>query len=298
MNSRTPAKAPGQLLLAVGQQLVGPEAVRVVAQGVELDVRQPAAVEGPVGERGRRVPRLAGPLAALLHAGPAPVRALAVHGPPAHAPSREPPVGVGLLEVGAGAEARAVQPAAEADLVLHDHLPSGRQRVEPGPEPPERRRRDDPRAEGHEEALHVRGDALGAGQAPEVHGLAGHRVEDVGVRLHRHVGVVADHDLVVRRQVARPVQPDLVAGEVVAVVGTLGELGVLAEPGAGLVGQVGGRHHEQPVHGRGQRLDLAPDVGSDPASVVVVGHHGQAAHPVHASEQRPPIRGAAAFTRM
>ena len=92
------------------------------------------------------------------------------------------------------------------------------------------------------------------------------------------VGVVADHHLVVGRQVARGVEPDLVAEEVVAVVGALHDLRALVEPGARGVLQVGGRADQQLVHRGGQRLDLTTHVRPKISGDVVVRHHGQSGH--------------------
>ena len=125
----------------------------------------------------------------------------------------------------------------------------------------------------------MRCDALGPGQPPEVAGPGGHLVEHrrVGVE-GEDVGVVADHHLVVRRQVARGVEADLVAEEVVAVVGALDDDGALGQPGARGVLQLGGRADQQGVDRRGQRLDLPTHVRSQLSGDIEVRHHGQSGH--------------------
>ena len=110
-------------------------------------------------------------------------------------------------------------------------------------------------------------------------GRVGHLVEDgrVGVE-GEDVGVVADHHLVVRRQVAGGVEPDLVAEEVVAVVGALDDDRALGQPGARGVLQLGGRADQQRVDRRGQRLDLPAHVRTQLSGDVEVRHHGQSGH--------------------
>ena len=260
--SRTPGEALREASLAQLEQLVGAEAVGVEAQGVELDVGQPAVVEGPVGQAAGGVPRLAGALPPLADLARVRGKRRAVGRPPAHPLAGQPPVLGGLEEVGAGPEPAPWRPP-RARPRAQDHLAPLGERVQPGPEG-----RNACEATTHgrnaRRRLDVGGDALGAGEAPEVDGPVGHARRRPGVGVDgEDVGVVADDDLVVRREVAGRVQPDLVAGEVVAVVGTLHQLGPLAQPRAGGVVQVGGRAHHERVDRGGQRLDLAPDVGAE-----------------------------------